>query len=293
MDFKDVLIWPMPSDINSRKDVSLTRKFYFKRQNKVLTTVPIIAANMHNIGTEKVARTLVKHNMLTALVKGNYHPWDLDDRVFATYGLEHIVGKPSLICLDVANGYMSSFVNKVKETRKKFPLAIIMAGNIATYLGMEDLADAGADIIKVGIGSGSACTTRIKTGVGVPQLEALRNCVPYKQISRVLICSDGGHKTPGDVAKAFVAGADFVMLGGMFAGTVETGNEFYGNASKKAQGEIASYRAAEGRSLKIEKKEGLDDVVLDLLGGLRSACSYVGAHNLEELKSKGTLIEIK
>ncbi len=292
MDFKDVLIRPMPSTVNSRKDVSLVRKFIFKERNRTLSVVPIIAANMHNIGTEKVARTLIKHNMLTALVKGSYHPWDLDARVFATYGLEHIVGEPSLICLDVANGYMSSFVNKVKETRKKFPLAIIMAGNIATYPGMKALADAGADIVKVGIGSGSACTTRIKTGVGVPQLDALTDCVPYKQIMRVLLCSDGGHKTPGDVAKAFVAGADFVMLGGMFAGTNETGDEFYGSASKRAQGRIAPYRAIEGRSLKVEKKGGLDDVVLDLLGGLRSACSYVGAHNLEELRSKGTLIRI-
>lgn len=300
--FKDVLIEPRPSDIRSRKEVSLERTFKFQN-GKELTCVPIIAANMANIGTIEVARVLSKYKMLTCLHKG----WTYDSLVsqpkevlsycIPTIGLEPnslevLSWLPvSFVCLDVANGYMKQFVDFVGFVRAYSPKIIIMAGNVATAEGAEKLYEAGADIVKVGLGSGSVCTTRFKTGVGVPQITAVDDCKRYDERGKYFddryICSDGGCTSPGDIAKAFVAGADFVMLGGMLAGYAETGYEFQGSAYRT---EII-YTTSEGKSVKVGDGSPLEDQIKDILGGLRSAGSYIGERKIEDFY-KANLIQV-
>ena len=297
LDFDDVLIVPCYSSLSSRSEVNLTISFMVNSGNEI-TCVPIIAANMHNIGTNEVAGILSDSGrLLTALTKGTKVEESLRWDAFETYGMTEEVNPTPLICLDVANGYMDSFIDRVKSVRKEYPLAIIMAGNVVTREGVRSLIWAGADIIKVGLGSGAACLTREKTGVGYPQLSAVMECSDViSAYPNVYLCSDGGHKTPGDVAKSFVAGADFVMLGSMLAGTKETGHWFYGNASKQARvGCIEKeYITVEGRLVdKPHSEKPLENVIKDILGGLRSACTYVGAHNLEELHTNGRFIRIK
>lgn len=278
LNFDDVLIVPKPSDIKSRKDVSLRRVFKFNNGAE-WTGVPIIAANMQNIGTPQVSKILSSYGMLTALNK-EYFTGITPIDVFHTYGLKDTVSNWRKICLDVANGYMQNFVEYISEVRMYHPGAIIMAGNVVTPEGTKALVEAGADIVKVGLGSGSACLTREKTGVGYPQLQAVLDCSEVAYNMGAYICSDGGHRTPGDVAKSFVAGADFVMLGGMFAGTDETADELIGNAAGPFP---ALYKTVEGRRIFVPYKGTLSSVVEDLLGGLRSTCSYVGAHTIEQL----------
>ena len=212
------------------------------------------------------------------------------------------------ICIDVANGYSEHFVNFVKRIREQHPNKIIMAGNVVTGEMVEELLLAGADIIKVGIGPGSVCTTRIKTGVGYPQLSAVIECADAAHGLGGQIISDGGCKIPGDIAKAFGGGADFVMLGGMFAGHEESGGElveedgqqfrqFYGMSSATAMnkyaGGVANYRASEGKTVKIPFRGAVADTVLDILGSLRSTCTYVGAKRLKELTKRTTFIRVQ
>ena len=207
----------------------------------------------------------------------------------------------------MANGYSEHFVNFLKQTRKQFPDKVIIAGNVVTGEMVEELLLAGADIIKVGIGPGSVCTTRIKTGVGYPQLSAIIECADAAHGLGGHIISDGGCTTPGDVAKAFGAGSDFVMLGGMLAGHTESGGEllevngkkykqFYGMSSTTAMnkhvGGVAEYRASEGKTVKIPFKGDVVNTVWDILGGLRSSCTYVGASRLKELTKRTTFIRV-
>jgi GMP reductase len=211
------------------------------------------------------------------------------------------------ICIDVANGYSEHFVNFVQQTRKQYPDKVIIAGNVVTGEMVEELLLAGADIIKVGIGPGSVCTTRVKTGVGYPQLSAIIECADAAHGLGGQIISDGGCKTPGDVAKAFGAGADFVMLGGMLAGHTESGGElieingekfkqFYGMSSTTAMekhvGGVAEYRASEGKTVQVPFRGDVEATLKDILGGLRSACTYVGASRLKELTKRTTFIRV-
>jgi len=211
------------------------------------------------------------------------------------------------ICIDVANGYSEHFVAFVKQTRKKFTDKVIIAGNVVTGEMVEELLLAGADIIKVGIGPGSVCTTRIKTGVGYPQLSAIIECADAAHGLGGQIISDGGCTTPGDVAKAFGAGADFVMLGGMLAGHDESGGEliekngekvklFYGMSSstamEKHSGGVAEYRASEGKTVTVPYRGKVEDTLQDILGGIRSTCTYVGASQLKELTKRTTFIRV-
>lgn len=211
------------------------------------------------------------------------------------------------ICIDVANGYSEHFVKFVRETRKKFTDKIIIAGNVVTGEIVEELILSGADIIKVGIGPGSVCTTRVKTGVGYPQLSAIIECADAAHGLGGLIISDGGCTTPGDVAKAFGAGADFVMLGGMLAGHDESGGEviekegekfkmFYGMSSATAMdkyvGGVADYRASEGKTVFVPYKGRVANTISDILGGVRSTCTYVGALKLKELSKRTTFIRV-
>merc|ERR1719504_365469 len=212
-----------------------------------------------------------------------------------------------MICIDVANGYSEAFVSCIRDVHQRYPEHTIMAGNVVTKEMTEELIFSGADIIKVGIGPGSVCTTRKQTGVGYPQLSAVMECADAAHGLGGRIISDGGCTCPGDVAKAFGAGADFVMLGGMLAGheecagdTVEANGEyfkvFYGMSSdtamKKHAGGVAEYRSSEGKTVRVPYRGPIDETIRDILGGLRSACTYAGASELRELSKRTTFIRV-
>lgn len=326
--FKDVMFRPKRSTLKSRSKVNLTRRFKFFHSSKEWTGVPVMAANMDTVGTFEMAIELFKNKLFTAIQKHyTLNQWDdflknapegIEDYIAVSTGtgkrdadkLQAIIKKyPKLnfICIDVANGYSEHFVNFVQQTRKANPSKVIIAGNVVTGEMVEELLLSGADIIKVGIGPGSVCTTRLKTGVGYPQLSAIIECADAAHGLGGQIISDGGCVTPGDVAKAFGAGADFVMLGGMLAGHDESGGkivekegeqfkEFYGMSSAIAMtkhvGGIAEYRASEGKMVKVKYRGPVENTVNDILGGLRSTCTYVGASRLKELTKRTTFIRV-
>ena len=326
--FKDVMIRPKRSTLKSRSHVSLERNFNFVNSKKQWSGVPIIAANMDTVGTFEMAIALSKDKIITAVHK-HYtleewtaflasQPDSIYDYIALSTGIgigdeekiQQIVNahpKINFLCIDVANGYSEHFVDFVKKMRGFFPDKTIIAGNVVTGEMVEELILAGADVIKVGIGPGSVCTTRIKTGVGYPQLSAIIECADAAHGLGGHIISDGGCKIPGDIAKAFGGGADFVMLGGMFAGHDESGGEiveengkkyrlFYGMSSQTAMdkhsGGIAEYRASEGKTVKVSYKGAVAETVKDILGGVRSTCTYVGAAQLRELSKRTTFIRV-
>lgn len=327
--FKDVMIRPKRSTLKSRSQVSLLRQFPFLHGGNSWEGVPIVAANMDTVGTFEMAQALGAHRLVTAVHKHyTLEQWGQFVRTVQDDLLNYVVvstgtGKadkekldklltqfPQLktICIDVANGYSEHFVQFVKKIRDHYPDKVIWAGNVVTGEMVEELLLGGADVIKVGIGPGSVCTTRVKTGVGYPQLSAIIECADAAHGLGGQIISDGGCKVPGDVAKAFGAGADFVMLGGMFAGHDESGGEtveidgkpyrqFYGMSSKTAMdkyaGGVANYRASEGKAVTIPYRGSVENTVLDILGGLRSTCTYVGASRLKELTKRTTFIRVQ
>jgi GMP reductase len=326
LDFKDVLIRPKRSILASRAEVSLEREFRFKNSGAAWKGVPVIAANMDHTGTFTMANALVKHGLLTAIDKfipvadwqtfSQQYPQILPS-VFISVGIteedftktQDILNavKVDMICLDVANGYTERFVDFLKQLRTTWPDKTIMAGNVVTGEMVEELILSGADIVKIGIGPGSVCTTREKTGVGYPQLSAIIECADAAHGLGGHVCADGGCTSPGDVAKAFAAGADFVMLGGMLSGHDECLGEviedngtrfkrFYGMSSSEAMekyhGSVAEYRASEGRSVNVPYRGAVKNTILDILGGLRSTCTYVGAHRLKELSKRTTFIRV-
>jgi len=327
--FKNVLIKPKRSNLKSRSEVNLERNFSFLHSGREWRGVPVIAANMDTIGTFEVAGVLAQHGLVTAIHKHyTLEQWDafLDGRTADFYSrimvsagaaeedfskLGRIVSKhPALefICLDVANGYTEAFVEYVGKVRDAFPDKTIVAGNVVTGEMVEELLLSGADIIKVGIGPGSVCTTRVKAGVGYPQLSAVIECADAAHGLGGRIISDGGCCCPGDVAKAFGGGADFVMLGGMLAGHDECGGElmehdglhykqFYGMSSMTAMtmhaGGVADYRASEGKTVRVPYRGPIVETVRDILGGVRSACTYVGAAALKELTKRTTFIMVE
>lgn len=293
--FSDVLIVPRPSNIASRKDVILERNFQFSN-GRSINCIPIIASNLASIGSLSTGLVLGKQKILTCLHK-SIKPWEvkeqfnvigdqvqyfiptvtLDDyKTIEEYAKSEIPVK--IICLDVANGYMARFTNFVSNVKSEFPQFVVLAGNVAEFQGYQNLIYSGADIVKVGIGSGSVCTTRYKTGVGVPQITAISEA---KQVKHGLVCSDGGCTNPGDIAKAFVAGADFVMIGGMLAGTSETGTEIHGEAYLQETGEPGMYRTSEGKLVTVPEQGSLQNVISDILGGLRSTGAYIGERSIE------------
>ena len=327
--FKNVMIRPKRSTLKSRVEVSLLRKFKFRHTGKEWQGVPIMAANMDTVGTFEMALALAQHKAFTAIHK-HYSitewknfiesaPPEIIQHIAVSTGsgktdaekLKSVMEQcPSLqfICIDVANGYSEHFVAFVKRTREAFPDKIILAGNVVTGEMVEELLLAGADMIKVGIGPGSVCTTRVKTGVGYPQLSAIIECADAAHGLGGHIISDGGCKVPGDVAKAFGGGADFVMLGGMLAGHDESGGElvekngeqyklFYGMSSDTAMnkyaGGVAEYRASEGKTVTIKYRGPVTNTMQDLLGGVRSTCTYVGAQSLKELTKRTTFVRVE
>jgi len=319
LDYADVLIRPKRSTLSSRKEVTLERGFKFPHTKKVWSGVPIIAANMDGVGTISMAKALKKERLLTALHK--YHKLaDLGEvdkkHTFITIGIHEEdkdflkkyikkYGEPHLLCIDVANGYTERFVGFVKEVRGIAKNSIIMAGNVVTGDMTEQLILSGADIVKVGIGPGTVCTTRVVTGVGYPQLSAIIECADAAHGLKGLICADGGCRSSGDIAKAFGAGADFVMVGGMLAGHDESGEEIivegekkfvvhYGSSSadalEKHYGGKSSYKASEGKKIFVPYRGSVLGTVKEILGGIRSACTYVGARQLKELPRRTTFI---
>jgi GMP reductase len=321
LDFRDVLIRPKRSTLSSRKEVDLTRTYKFKHSGVEWTGVPIMASNMDGVGTIDMARKLYKHQMFTCLVKsydeddlfeltgkfgGNYFAVSTGTSDKDFLKLRQIVNSyPEIhfVCIDVANGYSEHFGEYVSKVRQTYPHITIIAGNVVTADMTQELILRGADIIKVGIGPGSVCTTRIQTGVGYPQLSAIIECADAAHGLGAHIIADGGCVCPGDVAKAFGAGADFVMLGGMLSGHDEGGGEikdgkvtFYGMSSdtamNKHSGGVAEYRSSEGRTVEVKYKGPVQNTVLDLLGGLRSTCTYVGAPSLKQLSKCTTFIRV-
>ena len=326
--FKDVLIRTKRSTMKSRAQVQLERTFTFLHSRRQWTGIPIVAANMDTVGTFETARALADFGLLTALHK-HYTPeqWraflekadaDLYNHIMVSTGtgerdfakLQTIfAAHPQLhfICIDVANGYAEDFVAFVKATRQAFPDKTIIAGNVVTGEMVEELLLGGADIVKVGIGPGSVCTTRVKTGIGYPQLSAIIECADAAHGLGGRIIAAGGCACPGDVAKAFGGGADLVMLGGMLAGHNESGGElierdgqqfklFYGMSSTTAMasyaGGVAQYRSSEGKTVEVPYRGPIDATIKDILGGLRSACTYIGAAALRELSKRTTFIRV-
>ena len=351
LDYKDVLFRPKRSTMGSRKEVALNRGFEFRNSGHMYTGVPVMAANMDGVGTFAMADALAPQGLFTVLNKdlqpADVHTWFnnsankhiLADHIAVSTGItdadhERITATLKLsralqyVCIDVANGYSERFLDYVKRFREEFPHITIIAGNVVTPDVTEELILNGADIVKVGIGPGSVCTTRIKTGVGYPQLSAVIECADAAHGLGGHIIADGGCTCPGDVAKAFGAGADFVMLGGMLAGTDQGGGEvitkfyetdeleyelgshldnrtrkvkqkemieFYGMSSTAAQekhGGRKDYRASEGRVVRVEYKGDVGPIVGDILGGIRSTCTYVGARSLKELSKRTTFIRV-
>ncbi|MGV8086864.1 MAG: GMP reductase [Candidatus Woesearchaeota archaeon] len=330
LDFKDVLIRPKRSKLVSRKTVNLTRDYVFKHSKRSWSGIPIMPANMDTTGTFEMAEALFKFNMPTALDKHysaekliefyNKHTIEELSLVFYCIGVLkedydklHLVlksidsNKLQNICIDVANGYSESFLEYVQKIRLDFPDKTIMAGNVVTGEMVEALILAGADIIKVGIGPGSVCTTRKVTGVGYPQLSAIIGCADAAHGMNAHVCADGGCTMPGDVVKAFGAGADFVMSGNLFSGHTESGGAliekngkkykiYYGMSSETAMnthsGGVAPYRASEGKTVEVRFKGEVSGTIQLLLGGLRSACTYVGASRLKDLTKCTTFVRV-
>jgi len=340
LDFRDVLIRPKRSTLSSRKEVELVKSYKFKHSGYEYQGIPIMAANMDGVGTIKMAQALHSHRLFTCLVKSynadieNFSELRVNtDNYAVSTGTSDddfrnlravITGLGAqFICIDVANGYSEHFGDFVAKVREQFPDKTIIAGNVVTADMTQELILRGADIVKVGIGPGSVCTTRIQTGVGYPQLSAIIECADAAHGLGAHIIADGGCTCPGDIAKAFGAGADFVMLGGMFAGHDEGGGkpiyksfltneldnktgepfvdtqdfvEFYGMSSytamEKHHGGVNEYRSSEGRTVEIPYRGSVHETVRNILGGLRSACTYVGAETLKQLPKCTTFIRV-
>ncbi len=326
LDYADVLFRPKRSTLSSRKDVELKRTYKFKYSNHQWSGVPIIAANMDGVGELEIAKNLTKFEIMTCLtkqhdlktIKRNASVKGMHKHLILSTGtsnedykrLNEIIKECSFfefICIDIANGYSDHFSKFVSSVREKYPTKTIIAGNVVTADMTQELVMNGADIVKVGIGPGSVCTTRIQTGVGYPQLSAVIECADAAHGLGAHIIADGGCTCPGDIAKGFGGGADFVMLGGMFAGHEEGGGkkikkngsrfiEFYGSSSDTAitkhYGGLSNYRSSEGKKVQLKYRGKIKDTVQNILGGLRSSCTYVGAPSLKQLSKCTTFVRV-
>ena len=328
LDFRDVLIRPKRSALPSRADVDIRREFAFKHSHRKYHGIPLIAANMDTVGTFEMARALAPFGLSVALHKHYgvdelvrfFRALKVTSSVFYSMGItkadqdkfQRVARRAGeaveYVCIDVANGYTESFVKFVERFRRDHPKITLLAGNVVTGEMTEELILCGVDIVKVGIGPGSVCTTRNMTGVGYPQLSAVIECADAAHGLGGRICADGGCAAPGDIAKAFGGGADFVMLGGMLAGHAECAGRlvrkggklykrFYGMSSRTAMekyaGGVAHYRAAEGREVLVEYRGPVAGTVKEILGGVRSACTYVGARQLRELTKRTTFVRVR
>ena len=339
LDYDDVLFRPKRSTLHSRSLVDLSRDF--KILDHEIKVVPIIAANMDTVGTFSMANALKKHKMLTALhkfydedslIRHFRHESNRDHSIYTMGSTDDDLEKfkqvnlnsnPKWVCIDVANGYSEKFIDFVAKFRDSYVKKILIAGNVTTADVTEELILKGVNIVKIGIGPGSSCTTRLVAGVGIPQLSAVIECSDAAHGLNAHIIADGGCKTPGDVSKAFGGGADFVMLGSMLAG-MEEGNfengfddgnrqmkkwndkivykkdvpyiKFYGMSSEFANekhfGGMKDYRAAEGKEILIEYKGKVDKTIQQILGGIRSSCTYIGAKRLKDVPKCATFVRV-
>ena len=316
LDFSDVLIKPQKSILESRNDVNLEREFKFPYSNQIWKGIPIIASNMDTVGTIDMYHSLNNYNMLTCFHKFidiNDYPENTNNNYIISIGIRDedynklqtlynkFPEKCKIICIDIANGYITKLIDYCLKVRKLIPDCILIAGSVVTKEMVKELILKGkVDIVRCGIGSGSVCTTRLQTGVGMPQFSCIVECSIAAHCCGGYIISDGGITCPGDASKAFGAGADFVMLGSMFAGHTESGGElieeknkkykvFYGMSSDTAMnkhyGGVEKYRSSEGKAVKLEYRGDISYTINDLLGGIRSTCTYVNAKNIKDLSN--------
>jgi GMP reductase len=323
-DFADVLILPQRSTLNSRQNVVLQRTFHFK-YGQEWTGIPIMSANMDTTGTFEIAEKFSEQNLITCLHKHYTVQQFCDHERLINQISENIAVSAGMseedfekvsqifeffpeikwICLDVANGHQESFVDVVKKYREIFPNKIIIAGNVVTAGMTEELLINGADIVKCGIGPGSVCTTRLITGVGRPQLSTIEECGNAAHGLEGHIIGDGGIQNIGDFSKAFCAGADFVMVGGLFAGHTESGGTteeidgllykiYYGMSSQKAMeknsGPVATYKASEGKVVRLLHRGHIEPTINNILGGIRSCCAYIGARELKHMSRRAIFV---
>ena len=329
LNFDDVLMEPKRSTLSSRRDVDMTRKFTFRNSGKVMNFTPIFASNMDGVGTFSMAKVLQEHKMMTVITKsttleqwkqavgsglrlqsvsvctGTNKIWDPDA---ADYKNMQDVLKSfpdvKMITVDVANAYHQNFVDFIKMVRDDYPEKVIVAGNVVTPEMVEELIINGADMVKIGIGPGSVCTTRTMTGIGVPQFSAIVECADAANGVDGHIMADGGCVYPGDIAKAFGGGAHAVMIGGMLAGHDESEQEpndgkieFYGMSSDRAREKHGKrkdgYRGNEGRWISLPYRGPVEPTVQDILGGVRSAATYIGARRLKDMPKCATFVRVE
>ena len=319
LNFEDVLLQPKRSTLSSRKDVDMTRNFTFRNSGKQMNFLPIFASNMDGVGTFSMAKALQEHKMMTVITKsttleqwraaagtglrmqsvsvctGTNVMWDPEAQDYKNMQqVLEMFPDVKMITVDVANAYHQNFVDFIKRVRDEYPDKTIIAGNVVTPEMVEELIICGADVVKVGIGPGSVCTTRTMTGVGVPQFSAIVECSDAANGVGGHIMADGGCVYPGDIAKAFGGGAHMVMIGGMLAGHDESEQpvvdgrvEFYGMSSDRAR-EVHGkrkdgYRGNEGRLISLPHRGPVEATLEDILGGVRSACTYIGARKLKDM----------
>ena len=327
LDYSDVLIRPKRSTLTSRFDVDLQRTYTFYHSGDEWTGVPIMSSNMDTTGTFDMHEELSSHSMITCIARHQNRDGKLwvqakhrnylcvmsgisDKEILEIVGVANTFPDVAFVGLDVANGYTINFVDSIKRLREHLPRATVIAGNVVTGDMVMELILAGVDIVKVGIGGGSVCTTRTKTGIGYPQLSAVIECADAAHGIGGHIIADGGCNSSGDIVKAFAAGADFVMLGGMLAGHDEcdgelifeddnpepVGMQFYGMASKTAMDRHGhpnrEYRGEEGKTVTVPYRGSVKDTASDILGGIRSACTYVGAKRLKDLTKCTTFVKV-
>ena len=333
LDFNDVLLKPKRSTLFSRKEVDLNREFHFYHSPKKWSGIPIMASNMASCGTFELARILSEYKIITVFhkyyniveYKNFFLTFKNPDYIAYSLGIrdkdlvqlkkmheEDLLKNFSFICIDIPNGYLERFLGIIKEVRKLCPEHIIIAGNVVSNEISEEIILSGADIVKVGIGSGAVCTTRRMTGIGYPQLSAVIECSDAahgisnsQNVGKII--SDGGIINPCDFAKAFCAGADFVMAGSVFSGFEESGGktieknnklfkEYYGSSSDKAMienyGGKEHHRASEGRYVLIPHKGSIHNYIQELFGSLRSTGTYIGARKLKEFSKRATFIKV-
>ena len=325
LDYKDVLFKPKRSKLESRRDVDLSRTFKFHNSGNEWTGVPIMSSNMDGVGTFAMAKVLQDHKMITVMRKhysvedwtknakgvkmkylsvctGTGVIWDPDAKDFATMqAVLAMYPDIKFITVDVANAYHENYADFIARLRDQYPDKTIIAGNVISAEMTEELIIKGADIVKCGIGPGSVCTTRLMTGVGVPQLSGIIECADAANGIGGHIIADGGCVYPGDVAKAFGAGAHFVMLGGMLAGHDESEGEvvngkiqFYGMSSDAAMATHGTrkdgYRGAEGKVVQLPHKGPVDPTIIEILGGVRSTCTYIGAKRIKDMPKCTTFV---
>ena len=311
--FDDVLLVPQYSEIVSRKSIDISSPL----SENIVLDLPIIAAPMDTVTNSHLINQMNKHGGTGVLHRYNstYEQVASLRRIeglksaavgvtgdYADRALRLVEAGASIICVDVAHGHHALVKHALKVLRNTIGHDIhIMVGNVATLQAFNDLSDWGADSIKVGIGGGSICSTRIQTGHGMPTLQSVMDCAQSDRDAKLI--ADGGIKNSGDMVKALAAGADFVMVGSLLAGTIEApgesitiGNKTYkkyrGMASVEAQIDWRGHTASiEGVSHMIPAKGRLKKVLNDLEGGIRSGFSYTGALNIVEFQSKAEFIQ--